>query len=94
MGYKLLKNWPPYSPDLNPIEHFWFHLKELVYELHPELVWMHDDKDIQKEALRAAIEHAMEEMIIREPHLIPALCESFKDRLLAVRQADGGPTRY
>ena len=92
--YKLLKNWPSYSPDLNSIEHFWFHFKELVYELHPELVWMHDDKDIQKQALRAAIEHAMEEMIIRKPYLIPALCESFKDRLLAVRQADGGPTRY
>jgi transposase len=22
-----LTNWPPYSPDLNPIEQVWFHMK-------------------------------------------------------------------
>ena len=32
-----LLDWPPYSPDLNPIEHIWWHLKAKVLELFPEL---------------------------------------------------------
>jgi transposase len=29
-------NWPPYSPDLNPIEHLLWALKKKLHELHPE----------------------------------------------------------
>jgi transposase len=32
-----LVDWPPYSPDLNPIKHIWHHLKKLVLQMHPEL---------------------------------------------------------
>jgi transposase len=49
-GITLLVNWPPYSPDLNPIEHLWFDLKAAIYELNPHL----DDiigKELQREVL-------------------------------------------
>ncbi|PMD52185.1 uncharacterized protein K444DRAFT_545291, partial [Hyaloscypha bicolor E] len=28
---------PPYSPDLNPIERIWWHLKCLIREIFPEV---------------------------------------------------------
>ena len=31
-------DWPPYSPDLNPIEHAWKKLKELMATIYPELM--------------------------------------------------------
>ncbi|KAJ9483494.1 hypothetical protein VN97_g9908 [Penicillium thymicola] len=32
-----ITSWPPYSPDLNPIEHAWAKLKEMVDRLDPVL---------------------------------------------------------
>lgn len=94
MGFNMLKNWPPYLPDLNPIEHLWFHLKELVYELHPELLTMGGDDDTKKVALRGAIAYALDILPERKPYLIPGLYESFKRRLEAYKAVQGGPTLY
>ena len=48
--------WPPYSPDLNPIEHAWRPLKEWVHEHHPELQTLTGDENMIKECLVKALQ--------------------------------------
>ena len=36
MGVDIL-SWPPYCPDLGPIEHLWFRLKRLIYQVNPDI---------------------------------------------------------
>ena len=84
----------PYSPDLNLIEHLWFYLKELVYKIYPELLLMEGSAEPRKAALTQAISKALEMLPERKPYLIPALCESFGERLQAVEKAWGGKTKY
>jgi transposase len=34
----VVAEWPPYSPNFNPIEHVWAQLKTWVYKYHLELL--------------------------------------------------------
>jgi len=82
--------WPPYSPDLNPIEHLWWALKKLVHKLHPELVTM-GNSEADWEALRAALKEAWRKL---PNSLIRKLIYSMPRRLAAVRKARGWQTKY
>ena len=83
-------SWPPYSPDLNPIEHLWWALKKKVHELHPEFDYMGDSAEAWER-----FEEGLHEAWAAIPDsLIRSLIRSMPQRLEAVRQARGYQTKY
>jgi len=82
--------WPPYSPDLNPIEHLWWKLKKLLYTHYPHLNNMGESAEDLK-ALQAALK-ACWRMI--PGSLIKRLILSMPRRLEALRKAKGRQTKY
>ena len=46
---------PPYSPDLNPIEHVWALVKDKLQKHYPELYLMKGSDNEIKEAIQEAI---------------------------------------
>ncbi|TKA70157.1 hypothetical protein B0A49_13150, partial [Cryomyces minteri] len=48
--------WPPYSPDMNPIEHAWIHLKRLVYHVCPDIEY-----GPKNQTVREDLEYALQE---------------------------------
>ena len=77
-----LFDWPPNSPDLNPIEHIWADLKRRLFQL---------PKPKNMLELAAQIEHAWDDT---SPALCKALVESMPRRMAAVVAAKGGYTKY
>ena len=75
--------WPPQSPDINPIEHMWFHLKRRLAE-YPE-----PPKGILE--LWERIEKVWDEI---RPVVCQDLITSLPRRIQAVAKANGGYTKY
>ena len=83
-------DWPPFSPDLNPIEHIWHHLKKLVLEMHPELEGMG-----KGEQAIEALENALIEAWNALPdQLFEQVADSMPYRVAAVVKAKGWHTKY
>ena len=85
-----LEDWPPYSPDLNPIEHVWAWLKEWTFENRPHL------KELGKgqegyDALATAIFDAWEAI---PQSKIDELILKMDNRVNAVIAAKGWHTKY
>ncbi|OAF98489.1 uncharacterized protein CC84DRAFT_1106210, partial [Paraphaeosphaeria sporulosa] len=81
---------PPYSPDLNPIEHLWWALKKRVSKDYPYLHKMGqggEDWEHFRECLKASWRR-----IPRRP--IKALIMSMPRRLSSVGRAKGWQTKY
>lgn len=81
-GIKTLK-WPAQSPDLNPIEHLWAHLKRKLGEYRESPGGVHD------------LWHRLKEEWVKIPkEVCQSLIESMPRRIGAVIKAKGGHTKY
>ena len=81
--------WPPYSPDLNLIEHVWKWMKDWIQRNY----WQarYDAAKLSLAELRQIILAAWEAV---PDSFIESLLDSWWDRCQAVIDANGGPTKY
>ncbi len=78
-----LSNWPPYSPDFNPIENLWCWMKDYLQAHFPE--------KMSYDRLRAAVQEAWESIPIEK---FNELIDSMGARCQAVIDAEGGHTKF
>ena len=83
--------WPPYSPDLNPIEHLWFPLKKAVYEVRPDIESVPGGDEKVREVLSEALEEAWARL---DRELMDTLIRSMESRVKAVIESEGWYTKY
>jgi len=84
-------DWPPFSPDLNPIEHIWVHLKRTVMQMHPEIEFMARGKELVAEVLGKALQEAWKAL---PQELFDSLIKSIEDRVKACIRSQGWHTKY
>ena len=86
-----IEDWPPYSPDLNPIEHVWSLLKQRLYELFPDIEnWQGPDESVI-ERMENALVYVWDTL---DPQFIRNCVESMPKRYEAVVASGGQYMRY
>ena len=87
---ELLPDWPPHSPDLNPIEHVWSLMKRQLGKDYPDIM------DLKKNQLDIAeFTSCLQEVWHRvDQDKIDKLLASIPRRLEAVKKARGWYTKY
>jgi len=83
--------WPPYSPDMSPIENLWAHLKLELHRQYPDTSSLHRSPDTFK---RILIPRLMEVWWSIGAEVLNALIESMPRRVNALWEAKGWYTAY
>lgn len=81
-------SWPPFSPDLNPIEAVWNKMKDFIQQNYPDLS---NGRSRSFDQVRVIVREAWESISAEE---LMELVSSMPARCQAVVDEDGGPTKY
>lgn len=87
----LVDRHPPFSLDLNPIEHVWVHLKRLLHQLYPDIAYTKGKPEKVKVRLAEVLPLVWDEL---PEELFENLWRSMPRRVAAVIEAKGWYTRY
>ena len=83
-----MRDWTLYNPDLKPIRHLWFLLKQAIHEICP-----HFDDITDKETIRTKLEELLPEAWRSiGAYYIRQVLQSMPNRLQAVTDALGWQT--
>jgi transposase len=83
-------DWPPYSPDLNPIEHLWWVLKKRMHKIYPQYN-NYSQAEEEWDSFCEALKECWRSIPSR---VIKALIMSMPRRLHTCRRARGWQTKY
>ena len=87
----LVVNWPPFSPDLNPIEHVWWHLKKRLYDMFPDVAADKSQSEHARQRIESCLQAAWDTL---DKSLFNTLGASMLARIEACIAADGWHTKY